>query len=389
MAFDNGSGPRIAWVGMHLDPLGRAPDTLLAGDWHDFGRTAAAAQRAGARVAMVQAAWGDAERNVEGVRCVFVREPDNPFLELPGGRAVPRRPRRLLEHVLALDPDLVHFEGLGFPRGLRALAAALPEVPILAQDHGTKCPRGWRRWWYRWGFAPLAGVAFTARAQAAPFVAAGVLGRRVPVFEVMELSSAFTPGDQAAAQATTGLDGDPCLLWAGNLDANKDPLTALDAIARASVERPRLRVHMCFRHAPLLAAVRDRVAGDPALLGRVRLLGEVPYPAMEAHFRAADFLIQTSHAEGSGGALIDALACGTTPLVTDIPSFRSITGDGRFGALVPVDDAAALARAVCEWSARDRAVLRRTARDHFERRLSFDAIGRQLRAAYDGVRRPR
>ena len=74
--------------------------------------------------------------------------------------------------------------------------------------------------------------------------------------------------------------------------------------------------------------------------------------------------------------LIEALACGTTPLVTDIPSFRRITGEGHAGALVPLEDAPALAQAIVRWSERGRAELRRDARRHFERELSFDANGR-------------
>lgn len=367
---------------MHLDRVARGLDALLAGGWRNFGRTAAAAGRAGAQVTMIQSAWEDTEREIEHVRCCFVREPGDPFIRLPGGRAIRRRPRRLLERVSALAPELIHFEGLVLPRALRALAAALPGVPIVAQDHGTKCPRGWRRWWYRWGFTPLAGVTFTARSQAEPFVAAGILRPDLPIFEVIEISSLFTLGDQRAARSATGLDGDPCLLWAGNLDANKDPLTVLAAVAEVTSELPSLRLHMCFRQAPLLDAVRARIASDPALAPRVRLLGEVPYAEIEMHYRAADFLVQASHAEGSGGALIDALACGTTPLVTDIPSFRAITGDGAWGALVPVGDAAALAAAMRDWCRRDRPTLRRRAREHFERSLSFDAVGRQLRAVY-------
>jgi glycosyltransferase involved in cell wall biosynthesis len=386
MARADGPGPRVAIVGMSLDRVARSPDALLAGGWRNFGSAAAAARRAGAQVTMVQAAWEDAEMEINGVLCCFVRERGDPFLRLPGGRMVRRRPRRLLERVTALTPELIHLEGLLLPREVRALAAALPGVPIVAQDHGTKCPRGWRRWWYRWGFAPFAAVAFTARAQAQPFMAAGILQPQLPIFEVVEISSPFTPGDQRAARF---LDGDPCLLWTGNLDANKDPMTVLTAVAAVARELPDVRLHMCYRHAPLLAAVRARIAAEAALTTRVRLVGEVPYPEIEMHYRAADFLVQASHAEGSGGALIDALACGTTPLVTDIPSFRRITGEGEFGALVPVGDAAALAAAIRHWSRRERATLRRCAREHFERDLSFDAIGGQLRAAYDAVRESR
>ena len=117
----------------------------------------------------------------------------------------------------------------------------------------------------------------------------------------------------------------------------------------------------------------------------MRLIGDVPYPGIEAYFRGADFLVQASHAESCGGSVIDALACGTTPLVTDIPSFRRITGDGTCGALVPVGDAAALAGAMRDWCRRDQPTLRRRAREHFERDLSFDAIGRQLRVTYDAL----
>jgi glycosyltransferase involved in cell wall biosynthesis len=386
MVLADGQGPRVAWVGAHLDSAGRGADALLAGGWPDFGRNAAGACRAGARVTMVQASWEDAEREIDGVLCHFVREQGDPFIRLPGGQTVRRRPRRLLERVAALAPELIHFEGLLFPRVVRALATALPGVPTLAQDHFTKCPRGWRRRWYRWGFARLAGVAFTARSQAAPFLSAGVLRPNIPIFEVIEVSSAFTPGDQQAARAATGLDGDPCVLSVANLNARKDPITVLNAVARVANEFPGLRLHMCFRDTALLDAVQARIAGDPALADRVRLIGDVPHRRIEMHFRAADFLIQASHMESTGVVAIEALSCGTTPLVTDIPSFRRITGHGAFGALIPVGDAAALADAIRDWCRRDRPTLRRRAREHFERELSFDAIGGQLREAYEALR---
>jgi glycosyltransferase involved in cell wall biosynthesis len=337
-------------------------------------------------VTIVQSAWEDDRCEIDGVRCDFVRETEPPFLALPGKRAVRRIPRRLFQRIAESSPDVIHYEGLVCPRLLRALARAFPRVPILSQDHGSKLPRGWRRWLWRWGFAPLAGVTFTARAQGDEFKAAGILQPGLPVFEVVEGSSPFTPGDQAAARVATGLAGDPCVLWVGNLDSNKDPVTVLEAVAAAAESLPDLRLHMCYRHAPLLAAVRARIAA-PALAGRVVLLGEIGYPQIQAHFRAADFLVQASHAEGSGYGVIEALACGTTPLVTDIPSFRRITGGGAFGALVPVGDSGALARAINDWGRRDRSVLRRRAREHFEQNLSFDAIGRQLLYAYHQVSR--
>jgi glycosyltransferase involved in cell wall biosynthesis len=370
---------------MYLDPMGRTPDVLVSSVWRDFGRAAAAAQRSGARVHIIESAWDDLDCQIDGVPCEFIREYGDPYRHLPGGFRIRHRPARLLKRLRALAPDLIHFQGLIEPRELRALAGIFPHTPIVAQDHGTKLPGVLRRWWYRWGFSHLTAVMFTARSQVAPFVAAGVLRSDLPVFEVVEGSTPFTPGDQDSARAASGLDGDPCLLWVGNLDRNKDPLVVLEAVSRLASDLPKARLHMCFRHSPLLEAVRARIEGDPLLAPRVRLLGRIGYPAIEAPFRAADFLVQASHAEGSGYGVIEALACGTTPIVTDIPSFRRITGEGQFGALVPVGDAVAFADAIRAWSRRDRATLRQRARAHFERDLSFDAIGRQLCAAYDGV----
>ena len=55
------------------------------------------------------------------------------------------------------------------------------------------------------------------------------------------------------------------------------------------------------------------------------------------------------------------------------------------GALSPPGDSAAMTQALLEWSAMDRRELRRRVVGHFQERLSFDAVGTELRAAYEGV----
>jgi glycosyltransferase involved in cell wall biosynthesis len=231
----------------------------------------------------------------------------------------------------------------------------------------------------------LAGVLFTTREQAAAMTEAGVLPPTTPIFEVMESTSRFTPGDMEAARLATGIRADPAFLWVGRLDANKDPLTVLEAFALTSAELPGAHLWMCYQDSPLLAEVQRRIASDPCLTDRVTLLGTQPHDRIQTRLRAADFLVLGSHKEGSGYAAIEALACGTPALVTDIPSFRRITGDGRAGALSRPGDASAMARAMVAWASGDRAAQRRAAREQFERHLSLHAIGAQLRAAYEAA----
>jgi glycosyltransferase involved in cell wall biosynthesis len=373
---------KVVVVSLDLDGRGRFPAELLAG-WRDFARPQREAIDAapGLDLVMVHSGWKDDLQESLKIPCHFVSEP-KPFLTLPGGKRVRRLPRRLFAKVAELKPDLIHFEGLLFPRELRGLAAAVPGTPIVAQDHGSKLRPGWRQKLLRWGFNKLSAAIFTAREQADPFINAEVLRKDLPIHEVLEGSSPFTPGERGAARKMTRLDGDPCLLWLGNLDANKDPLMVLDSVAFASAELPRIRLYMCYRAAPLLPAVRQRLA-DPRLATRVTLVGEVPYPGTEPYLQAADFLVQGSHDEACGFAVIEAFACGTTPLVTDIPSFRRTTGGGTCGSLVAPNDISGMTRAIVSWSQRDRIALRKNAREHFERSLSFGAVGRELRAAYE------
>lgn len=363
---------RVVHVSFHLDAERRSADTLLRA-WPTLAGVAGAATSPEVEVIVVQAAHAAERIERAGVTFHFVDD------QRSDGRDV-------IDHVRSLQPDVVHAQGLGFPRRMRPLARAVPRIPILVQDHGSVPPSGWRRHAWRWAYGGIAGVAFTAREQAAPWKAAGILRTDLPVFEVLEGSSDFTPGDREAARQATQMFGDPCLLWTGRLDANKDPLATLDAVERAAATLPNTRLWCCYGTAPLLGAVRERIASSPALAERVVLLGERPHAELELRFRAADFFVQASHREGSGYSMIEALACGTTPIVTDIPSARKIVGAA--GSLTRVGDARALGDAIVAWAARDRHALRRAARARFDEALTFAEIGTHLRAAYAALAGP-
>src|SRR5262249_53759160 len=151
------------------------------------------------------------------------------------------------------------------------------------------------------------------------------------IYAIPESSCRFTPGEQQEARRLTGVAGAPAVLWVGHLDANKDPMTVLDGVARAARALPQLQLYCCFGTGVLLDAVQQRLAAEPALRSRVTLLGRVPHEQVEQLMRAADLFVIGSHFEGSGYALIEALACGLQPVVTDIASFRALTAGGTIG----------------------------------------------------------
>jgi glycosyltransferase involved in cell wall biosynthesis len=355
---------RVVHVGFDLDPMRREPEALLEA-WPTLPAVAIACARAGVRVDVVQPAHHAQMIERDGVVFHFIEE------------------KQLATRVGSLSPAVVHVNGLNHPMNVRRLMGALNGSRVLVQDHGTVEPHGWRRTAWRFAYRSISGVAFTAREQARPYFEHGVFRRALSVFEIIESSSTFSPGDQATARSSTGMSGDPCILWTGRLDVNKDPLTALEAFELATHELPDSRLYCCFGESPLLEQVRRRIAESRRLRDRVELVGTLPHAEMEARFRAADFFVQTSHREGSGYSLIEALACGTTPLVTDIPSFRRIVGG--VGSLTPVRDTVALAQQIVSWASRHRVALRLAARARFDAALTFDAIGRDLRAAYEQI----
>ncbi|RDS83914.1 glycosyltransferase [Dyella monticola] len=343
--------------------------------WPSLADIPEAVASAGVRVSVIQAAV-TRER-------LMRNHVDYHFIDMAPANTVEECARRYAQVLEAIHADVLHVHGLGFARHASFIAHLLPQLPILLQDHADRAPRWWRRpQWRRW-YACAQGVAFTTTELARPFVGAGMFAPHTTLFSIPESSCRFTCGDQARAQAETGLYGDPCVLWVGHLSDGKDPLTVLDGIAQAVARLPGIQLWCAFGSAPLLQDVHARLAQDPSLAARVHLLGKLPHAHVERLMQSADLFVSGSHAESCGYALLEAMACGVVPVVTDIPSFRALTDDGRVGRLWPCGDATRLADALVSL-ARARPT-RAHVRAHFDASLSFAAVGRKWAQAYGHV----
>ena len=362
----------VLQVSFFADPSRRAPEKLLS-DWHSLGDIAASVADAGNPVTVIQASHVSGQINGGAVDYLFMPPPDS------GSLAGTPPFRELLE---SFAPQVIHVHGLGFARDVLALRAQAPRIPILLQDHADRPPRLWRRALWRRGVQAADGISFCAREQSREFRKRGLLPEGLRIFEIPESTSAFTPGDRAAARAATGLHGDPGVLWVGHLDRNKDPLTVLDGVSAALDKLPGLQMWCCYGSAPLLPEFRARLEAEPQLAQRVHLLGRVSHEHVEQLMRAADLFVLGSHREGSSFSLIEAMATGLFPVVTDIPSLRALTGAGKAGALWRCGDAISLTHALLEGARRCGPVERQITRAHFDAHLSRVALGKCFSAAY-------
>jgi glycosyltransferase involved in cell wall biosynthesis len=344
------------------------------------------------------AGWSEAVRDAGGGRVVVLqRFGRNLRIVRRGIEYVFRRRGVLHSSVALLGPSVAHVNGLVFPAQTWLLRQALPHPSaILVQDHGGGGPQApigsMRPWVRRRGLRAADGFLFAASAQADVWRQAGLITSGQRVYEAMEASVSFRAMPRDEARASSGLAGEPAILWVGRLNANKDPLTVLDGFERALAALPGATLTMAYGSDDLLPDVRARIAASGRLRERVRLMGRVDPSRLRAFYSAADVFVLGSHHEGSGYALLEACACGAVPVVTDIPSFRAITADGTLGRLWPPGDAAALAAALDQIGRANCTELRARILDHFERTLSWPAIGRAAVAAYndaaDRRRRP-
>lgn len=178
-------------------------------------------------------------------------------------------------------------------------------------------------------------------------------------------------GERSAARKTLGVDPEITLgVMVGALDAHKGGLTAAKAARRASV---------------VLAFAGDgpqreqiRMEGGEA----VRLLGQ--QSDVRRALAAADFFVLPSQREGMSFALLEAMASGLAPVVSDAPGNVEAVGDA--GVVVPFGDvegfAAAFAR-LADRSLRENLGLRARARvaAHF----SLAEMRRRTREVYEAA----
>lgn len=346
---------------------------------------------AGAKVTVFSRFGSDTQREFDGADYRFV--PDRAV-----GPASLQAPVKLIRHVVQAcemikatgERCVTHVNGLIFPRATRNLCRRLRGMcPTVVQHHAGIPAEGWRRRVQRWGLEGAQGFFFSAGALADDFRRCGLIRPPQLCYEVMEASSGLCRIDRRLARKATAMEGSPVLFWAGNLNANKDPLTVLTGLETILPSLPQARLYMAFREADLLDEVRSRIASSARLRVAVTLLGEIPYAEMAPYFSAADLFVQGSTMEGSGVALLDALACGAVPVVTDIPTFRILTGNGRVGYSWQPGRADQLARALRSCSSDDLEHQSRACREIYAERWSEDAIGRTaVRAYHELIERP-
>jgi glycosyltransferase involved in cell wall biosynthesis len=124
---------------------------------------------------------------------------------------------------------------------------------------------------------------------------------------------------------------------------------------------------------------------SPETLGRTEFLGGVSAETLLDHLRQSSIFVSMSRSDGTSISLLEAMACGLFPVVSDIPPNREwIDPRRRNGLLVPLDRprelAAALEQAVTDSGMRARAaeINRQIVLERADSRANIAALAREL-----------
>lgn len=158
----------------------------------------------------------------------------------------------------------------------------------------------------------------------------------------------FTPGpvDPVLRAAAGAGPRDTLVLTTRSWEPGYGVEVVLDGFARAHRQRPGMRLAWAGTGS-LERSLRRRVRAL-GIGGAVVEIGRLEASALRRWLRTADVYVSASLSDGSSLSLMEALACGLRPVVTDLPSNREWVTGPAVGGLFDPRNPGSLARALLD-----------------------------------------
>ena len=177
------------------------------------------------------------------------------------------------------------------------------------------------------------GLLSVSAALKAEMAELGLPGNKIDVHYTGVDAERFRALDRATARAEWDLPASaPVLLTVGALIPIKRQELVIKAMAHLPADTHTLLAGAGPDAERLRALVAERGIGD-----RVRLLGAVPQARLASLYNAADAMVLMSEREGLANAWVEALACGTPLVLSDIPPAHEVIDGADAGRIAAVE----------------------------------------------------
>jgi glycosyltransferase involved in cell wall biosynthesis len=258
-----------------------------------------------------------------------------PVARLSAGRPQRRVPHtlRLVAGMLARRPSvgdaIVHAHRVEVAA---ALDLAYPRAPLAQFVHTDSSELLRHRVESFWKVLPRTQLALERRAVRRAdrtIVFSGAAARRLAA-ESSRVSAGTNWFDESVFFPGEAREDAPVAIgWIGRFEASKNPLDAVDVFARLAARNGTFRGW--FAGSGTLEDELQKRVVQRGLGDRVKLLGTLPPGALAEQLRATHVLLVTSLWEGQPRAVLEALACGTSVVSTDVGDVRALVVDGANG----------------------------------------------------------
>ncbi|MBM3264722.1 MAG: glycosyltransferase family 4 protein [candidate division Zixibacteria bacterium] len=245
--------------------------------------------------------------------------------------------RNIRKAIHRIKLDIVHGHYLtnyGF------LASCAGFAPLVQTAHGSDilvdAAGSWeKRWFVRRALSRATFVTAVTRQIAERIAAMGIAPERLMIHQYVVDTTVFTPPADPKTRHPKRILSTRTLDWKYNV---QHLIRAVPAI-RARV--PDVEVVLAG-DGPDRAAIESLIR-ELGIETVVTLKGRTPPDGIVSLLRSASVYVSTSITEGASLSLLEAMACGAFPVVTDLPGNREWINDPDNGFLTPVNDVDRLA----------------------------------------------
>jgi D-inositol-3-phosphate glycosyltransferase len=143
----------------------------------------------------------------------------------------------------------------------------------------------------------------------------------------------FSPGSRAGARAALGLGAEPVLLFVGRVQPLKGVDVAVETLECLHASDSRLLIvggasgrEGDHEYERIVDLVRQHGLDD-----RVEMVSPRPHYELSTFYRAADVCLVPSRSESFGLVALEAAACGTPIVASDVGGLRTLVDDGVTG----------------------------------------------------------